>query len=76
MAETRLEPVHDGLLTAQQLAEKLGVHLATLYRNGWWMGRRVRVGGAVRFDPRDYDLYVALMKGAPAPSRSRRQRVA
>lgn len=64
MAAPRIEPVSDVLLTARQVAERLGISVASLYRNRWWMARRIRIGTAVRFDPRDLDLYVALMKGA------------
>jgi hypothetical protein len=67
----------DTLWTGPELAQRLGVHLATLYRNRWWMERRVRVGGAVRFDPKDFDLYVALMKGfTPKPATRAKGRAA
>lgn len=62
-------PVRQRLLTVQEAARYLSVSVSTLY--GWVWQRRicfVKVGRALRFDPRDLEAYIAANKQHPPQS--------
>lgn len=56
----------DGLLTIRQAAQYLAVSVSTLY--GWVWQRRipfVKIGRALRFDPRDLAAFIEANKQLP-----------
>ncbi len=61
-----------GLLTVQEASHYLGISVSTLY--GWVYQRRipfVKVGRALRFDPRDLEAFVEAHKQHPWQESSR-----
>lgn len=49
------------LMSADQVADLLGISRATFYRLPFFRTRRIRVSlGRVVYDPRDVELYIAM----------------
>jgi len=60
-----------GLLTVREAARYLAVSVSTLY--GWVWQRRIpfiKMGRALRFDPRDLEAFVEASKQHPSDSRT------
>jgi excisionase family DNA binding protein len=77
LTETQLDSregtlAREGLLTIREAAQYLAVSVSTLY--GWVWQRRVpfvKIGRALRFDPRDLAAFVEANKQLPRKELSR-----